>query len=72
MKDLVYFLIMGVLSVFGMLAQAAAYRNGVTDGYGFSKEPNNPGYQRAGAYLRKYLAHRWSELAGGDTRGKHQ
>lgn len=40
----------------------AAYHNGVTDGYGYSREPSCPGYARAGAYLRKYMAHRWREL----------
>ncbi len=40
----------------------AAYRNGVTDGYGFSRERWNPGYRRAGEYLKQYMAHRWPEL----------
>ena len=40
----------------------AAYQNGVTDGYGFAREPRNPGYRRAGEYLRKHMAHRWREL----------
>ena len=31
----------------------AAYYYGVDDGYGFSREPNNPGYQKAGAYLKQ-------------------
>jgi hypothetical protein len=51
----------------GWLAIGAAYRNGVTDGYGYSKEPNCPGYRHAGEYLRKYMAHRWYELKE-DTR----
>lgn len=36
----------------------AAYRNGCNDGYGFSKEPNNPGYREAGKILLK----RWPEI----------
>jgi hypothetical protein len=40
----------------------AAYQNGVTDGYGFAREPRNPGYQKAGQYLREYMAYRWREL----------
>lgn len=48
-----------VLSMFGI---AAAYRNGATDGYGYSKEPNCPGYAGAGEYLRRVMAHRWPEL----------
>lgn len=40
----------------------AAYRNGVTDGYGYSREPNCPGYAAAGEFLRKHLSHRWPEL----------
>lgn len=48
-----------VLSIFAM---NSAYRNGVNDGYGYSKEPWNPGYRNAGAYLRKNAAHRWPEV----------
>ncbi len=45
-----------------LLSQGAAYRNGCTDGYGYSKEPNCPGYKRAGEYLKRVMAHRWHEL----------
>ena len=49
-----------VLSLFG---QGAAYRNGVTDGYGYAKEGRgHPGYRRAGEYLREHMKHRWHEL----------
>lgn len=51
-----------LLWVVAMLGIGAAYRNGVTDGYGFSREPNCPGYARAGAWLKKYMAYRWPEL----------
>lgn len=47
----------------------AAYTNGVTDGYGYSREPNCPGYAAAGGYLRKYMAHRWPELSD-EPKGK--
>jgi len=40
-----------------------AYYNGATDGYGFAKEPNNPGYKKAGRYLLRWMRHRWPELA---------
>ena len=50
------------LAFFSLLAQGAAYRNGVTDGYGFSKEPTCPGYRTAGHHLRTTMAHRWPEL----------
>lgn len=45
----------------------AAYRNGVNDGYGFAREPECPGYRKAGQILRDRSAHRWPELreAGG-------
>jgi len=43
-------------------AVRAAYFNGVNDGYGYSQEPRNPGYQKAGRWLRRYGAHRWPEL----------
>lgn len=42
--------------------QNCAYRNGVNDGYGYAKEPTNPGYQAAGNYLKEVMAHRWPEL----------
>jgi hypothetical protein len=45
-----------------ILSNGAAYRNGVTDGYGYSKEPSCPGYRAAGEYLVKYMSHRWPEL----------
>ena len=51
-----------ILSTAGIAGMNAAYRNGVNDGYGYSREPNNPGYRKAGDYLRKYMLHRWREL----------
>lgn len=42
--------------------QGAAYRNGCCDGYGYAREPWNPGYRRAGEYLREVMVHRWPEL----------
>lgn len=58
--SLLGFLVLYVL--LSLIGMGAAYRNGVTDGYGYSKEPNCPGYKRAGEFLRKYMAHRWHEL----------
>jgi hypothetical protein len=40
----------------------SAYRNGVTDGFGYAREPWNPGYRQAGDYLKNNLAHRWPDL----------
>jgi hypothetical protein len=51
-----------VFSWFVIVAIGSAYHNGCNDGYGYSREPTNPGYQRAGEYLREYCAHRWPEL----------
>ncbi len=51
-------------TVLGVLSTLSAYRNGVCDGYGYSQEPSNPGYQKAGRYLRKHMVHRWSHLSG--------
>jgi len=48
--------------VIGCIASHAAYTNGVTDGCGFAFEPRNPGYRRAGRYLRRYMQHRWPQL----------
>lgn len=52
-----------VASIISIYAQKAAYRNGVCDGYGYKCEPWNPGYRRAGYYLREHMVHRWPELA---------
>jgi len=49
-------------SLLAFLATHAAYRNGCVDGYGYAREPDCPGYARAGSYLRRTMAHRWSEL----------
>lgn len=54
--------ILFLVVLLALIAICAAYRNGVTDGYGYSKEPNCPGYQHAGWYLRTFMAHRWPEL----------
>jgi hypothetical protein len=62
MIGVVGFLLVVVGVAIVIAAVNAAYRNGVTDGYGFSVEPNCPGYRKAGAYLKKYMAHRWAEL----------
>lgn len=45
-----------------LAAIRSAYRNGVTDGYGYAREPWNPGYHDAGLYLRENMAHRWPDL----------
>jgi hypothetical protein len=62
-----HFLIGGIVGfslgiAFGLVCAASAYFNGCCDGYGYSKEPDCPGYRKAGEYLRKHMAHRWSEL----------
>jgi len=49
-------------AVMVVVAVNAAYRNGVTDGYGYLREPGNPGYRKAGRYLLKHMSHRWPEL----------
>lgn len=49
--------------VLAAMSTAAAYRNGVTDGYGYAKEPTCPGYRHAGEYLTAHMVHRWPELA---------
>jgi hypothetical protein len=60
--------LIGVLAfslVLSVWSNRAAYRNGVTDGYGYAREPNCPGYAVAGEYLRKWMSHRWVELGNG-------
>ena len=39
----------------------ASYYNGVNDGFGFAKEPWNPGYRRAGEWIKKYTSYKWPE-----------
>jgi hypothetical protein len=60
----VFFAISAAVGFFVLLCAvlSVAYRNGVTDGYGYSREPNCPGYASAGKYLREHMVHRWPEL----------
>lgn len=53
--------VLGIAALIGFIcyAQKCAYYNGVNDGFGYGQEPTNPGYRKAGAYLRKYAAYRW-------------
>jgi len=54
MKDqlfMAHLLILG-MGFLGVLSSWAAYRNGVNDGYKYTKEPWNPGYKKAGEYLK--------------------
>lgn len=51
-----------MVSLLAYIGVYAAYQNGVTDGYGYAREPRNPGYKTAGDFLRTHMAHRWSEL----------
>jgi hypothetical protein len=55
-------IVAGLFMLLSVVAVSSAYNNGVNDGYGFSREPDNPGYQRAGNYLVHYCSHRWPEL----------
>lgn len=56
-----YLVIMGVCLV-SYFSSRACYSNGVADGYGYSREPRNPGYAYAGLLLKKYSEHRFREL----------
>lgn len=53
---------MGIGVVVGITLAGFAWRNGVTDGYGYAKEPDCPGYKAAGDYLKATMSHRWPEL----------
>jgi hypothetical protein len=59
--NIVWFLggVIVALCVLAFGSLPAAYRNGVTDGYGYSREPRNPGYAKAGRYLQASMSHRW-------------
>lgn len=50
------------LTVTVIVGLRAAYRNGVADGYGFARDPDCPGYAKAGEYLKKAMSHQWSEI----------
>lgn len=56
-----------VATAFVVMVARAAYRNGVTDGYGFSREPTCPGYRVAGEYLTKHMLHRWPDMLDRST-----
>jgi len=60
--EIVLFILLLVLCWAASVGVRAAYQNGVTDGYGYSREQRNPGYQKAGHLLRMHMAHRWPEL----------
>lgn len=57
--EYVYFGVVFVVLLLGILSSRAAYNNGVNDGYGYSQEPTNPGYQKAGRWLYRYARWRW-------------
>jgi hypothetical protein len=67
-SDIAIVVVVGFVMLLLVLAAAirAAYRNGCCDGYGFAREPRNPGYQEAGRYLRRTMYHRWPELEDDD------
>lgn len=43
-----------LLAIFIVVANEAAYRNGVNDGYMLTKDPNCPGYRKARRILERY------------------
>lgn len=69
-QTVAFFGLMLLITFVAIIGMRAAYRNGVTDGYGYSREPNCPGYAAAGAWLRACMAHRWPEL--NDDKPKRQ
>lgn len=68
--DLVILLGSILFALIALAGARSAYRNGVTDGYGFAKEPRNPGYSEAGHFLKKAMSHRWPELLKRDEEAK--
>jgi len=57
-----------VVVAFVIYSNVCAYRNGVTDGFGYAWEPKNPGYKRAGRYLKKHMTYRWRQLGNPEYR----
>lgn len=51
--ELVLWLLLLFVSAGASVGVTAAYRNGVSDGFGFAIEPLNPGYRKAGAILEQ-------------------
>ena len=47
-------LLLAAVMLVGIANNLAAYRNGVNDGYMFSKDPECPGYQKARRILEGY------------------
>lgn len=69
----IIFALFVMFAVLSLICHGATYRNGITDGYGYSREPNCPGYRAAGEWLRSTMSHRWPELNDQpDEREKHQ
>ena len=62
--EIVLAVLLVVVVVLSVANSIAAYKNGCVDGYGFSREPNCPGYRNAGQYLKTTMKHRWHELEG--------
>ena len=63
---MIFELLILLATIVAVLISVMAYRNGVNDGYGYAREPWNPGYQKAGTYLREEMSHRWPELKNSD------
>lgn len=62
--EIILLSLLAVVFVLALMNARAAYRNGAVDGYGFAREPGNPGYRHAGLYLSRFMVHRWNELSG--------
>jgi len=60
--ELFLFIVLLALCLLAKWGTEAAYKNGVTDGYGYSREPRNPGYREAGKYLYEGMRHRWRDI----------
>ncbi len=58
MTDFAWVCVVLFITVFNCFAVNYAYSLGVCDGYGFAKEPLNPGYDRAKGIVRA-LRHRF-------------
>lgn len=56
------YIVILIICLLAHFSNRAAYSNGVCDGYGYSREPRNPGYAHAGVILKKMCGHRFREL----------
>lgn len=60
--EVILFVICCLLLGLWLVSSRLNFYLGVNDGYGYAREPWNPGYKKAGVWLRKHAAYKWPEV----------